>query len=173
LPALTDNFAPPQRQVDCDWRAARIRCHREARRLLRDTDDADEAVQEAMARAWRRQGSCRTPEAPLPWLLQITRHEAMRLMRRRSERHAREGAMLGDEEAATDDRARETIHTRVDIQRAIGTLNNDERLLIGLRYIDDMTQPDVARTLDQPEGTVKVRLHRLRARLRIALEEPS
>ena len=158
-------------RADWDWTLARLRCVREARRLLGDQEDADEAVQEAMARAWRGRRSCRTPEAPLPWLLQITRNEAMRVLRRRTERRAREEEL--QEGCFVDQPCGEEIHQKVDLQRAIGTLHHEERLLIGLRYVDDMTQPDVARTLDQPEGTVKVRLHRVRERLRAALEEPS
>jgi RNA polymerase sigma-70 factor, ECF subfamily len=155
-----------------DWAAARLRCLREARLVLRDRDDADEAVQEALARAWGRQETCRTPEAPLPWLLQITRNEAIRLLQRRSERHEREGTALAEADQADPARDQEFAITRLDVQRAVGALDNDERLLIGLRYINDLTQQDVARTLNQPEGTVKVRLHRIRERLRVALEEP-
>lgn len=154
-----------------DWTAVRLRCLREARRVLRDHEDADEAVQEAMARAWRRQESCRTPDAPIGWLLQITRHEALRVLRSRAERTEREGTRLLEDHLA-DESNGERIHQKIDLQRAIGALHHEERLLIGLRYVDDMTQPDVARTLDQPEGTVKVRLHRVRERLRAALEEP-
>jgi RNA polymerase sigma-70 factor (ECF subfamily) len=39
-----------------------------------------------------------------------------------------------------------------------------------LRYWADLTQPEVARLTKLPEGTVKVRLHRARQRLRAALE---
>src|SRR5881275_805078 len=72
------------------WDSARQRCVREARRILGNTEDAEEAVQEAFVRAWRKRDACRTPRAPLPWLLQITRNEAMRLAARRSRRQASE-----------------------------------------------------------------------------------
>src|SRR2546430_15511368 len=72
------------------WDSARERCLREARRILGNRDDAEEAVQEALIRAWRKRAACRTPAAPLPWLLQITRNEAMRLPARRSRRQASE-----------------------------------------------------------------------------------
>ena len=45
--------------------------------------DAEEAVQEALVRAWLRRDACRSPEAPLPWLLEITRNEARRVLGRR------------------------------------------------------------------------------------------
>src|SRR5437588_1520160 len=84
----------PRRKLDeqppWHWAAARQRCLREARRILGNRDDAEEAVQEAMARAWRRRAACRTPAAPLPWLLQITRNESMRLAARRRQRELTE-----------------------------------------------------------------------------------
>jgi RNA polymerase sigma-70 factor (ECF subfamily) len=54
--------------------------------------------------------------------------------------------------------------------RVLGGLSADDRRLLELRYRDDLTQPLVAQQLGIPEGTVKVRLHRLRTRLRVALE---
>jgi RNA polymerase sigma-70 factor (ECF subfamily) len=44
-------------------------------------------------------------------------------------------------------------------------------VLLLLRYGEDLTQPELARRLDLPEGTVKVRLHRIRKRFAEALEE--
>src|SRR5437588_1822924 len=73
-----------QRRIDhWDWPLIRKRCADEALRILRRRQDAEEAVQEALARAWRSRASCRTPETPLPWCLQITRNEAFRAISRR------------------------------------------------------------------------------------------
>ena len=51
---------------------------------------------------------------------------------------------------------------RLDVRRALATLSGDEQRLLDLRYRADMTQRAVAATLGLPEGTVKVRLHRVR-----------
>ena len=166
--AITNEFS-------CDWSTVRRECLKEARRYLRQTDDAEEAVQEALIRAWRRRGTCHNPEAPLPWMLQITRNEALRLAGRRQLRLLRElpGEELpepvslgrdGDEEI---DRVVGALATR----QALEILREDERTLVHLRYVDDLTQPAVAERLNVPEGTVKVRLHRIRHRLRNAFEE--
>src|SRR2546426_682468 len=65
-----------------DWASVRQRCVAEAARIVRRAEDAEEVAQEALARAWRSRASCRTPENPLPWCLQITRNEAFRLLAR-------------------------------------------------------------------------------------------
>jgi RNA polymerase sigma-70 factor (ECF subfamily) len=151
-----------------EWAAARQRCLREARRILGNRDDAEEAVQEAFMRAWRKRASCRTPSAPLPWLIQITRNESMRLAARRSRRQASEIPDAEPEPAPVNgaetplDRALTTVAT----EQALSILGEDERRLLRLRYEEDLTQGQVAAALGVPEGTVKVRLHRVRARLR-------
>jgi RNA polymerase sigma-70 factor (ECF subfamily) len=144
-----------------NWASLRQACLREARRHVSDEADAQDVVQEALLRGWRNLDRCRTPDAPLPWLLAITRNEALRRRRRRDD-----GAPLDD---APDQVAGEEIHragARIDIARALGRLSAPERRLVGLRYIVDMTCADLAEYLGIPEVTVRVRLHRARRRLR-------
>jgi RNA polymerase sigma-70 factor (ECF subfamily) len=102
-------------------------------------------------------------------LLAITRHEALRI-------GARPGAapreeVPDDEPAGDPDPLVESAPMRVDLLRALTDLPEGDRRLLELRYAHDLTQASVATRLGIPEGTVKVRLHRLRARLRVALEE--
>lgn len=123
-------------------------------------------MQNAFLRAWRNSGSCRTPEAPLPWLLQITRNESLRILRQNAQARAEELAA----EPAEDDPRMASAAGRVDLDRALADLSHDDRRLLQLRYQDDLTQPAVAAALGIPEGTVKVRLHRLRSKLRLALD---
>ena len=158
--------------MDAPWdgQVARSRCLREARRLLRDREDAEEAVQEALARAWRRRGSCASPEAPLGWMLQITRNEAWRILDRQTRRTFNEAA-AANERADASEEPIETLVSSVATRQALACLRPDERILIDLRYRHDLSQSEVARALDLPEGTVKVRLHRIRKRLKDAWQE--
>ena len=125
-------------------------------------------MQEAFVRAWRKRSACRTPAAPLPWLVQITRNEAMRLAARRSRRQASEipEAEPDAVPAAVGETTIDQALTSVATEQALSTLCEDERRLLRLRYEEDLTQGQVAAALGVPEGTVKVRLHRVRARLR-------
>lgn len=122
-------------------------------------------MQEALTRAWLASASCRAD--PIPWLLTITRREAYRRYARRREEPLPDDAHVFCELAATDD-----IDWRLDFESLLDQLTVDDRRLLELRYGDDMTQPAVAKALGLPEGTTKVRLHRLRLRLRTALEIP-
>lgn len=153
--------------VGWDWAGLRSRCFREAARVL-PRADAEEAVQEALVRAWLRRDSCRSPDAPLPWLLEITRNEARRLHGREARRATRE--LVDALTPAGDDDLAGTA-ARMTVEQALGSLAVADRQILRLRYAEDLTQPEVARRLGVPEGTVKVRLHRARGRLRRLLAE--
>jgi RNA polymerase sigma-70 factor, ECF subfamily len=125
-------------------------------------------VQEALGRAWRMRHRCRNPADPLPWVLQITRREVLRQRSR----------------AAADPQPPEAFHStpagggpwedealdRVAVRTALSLMSTADHALIALRYGEDLTQPRVAEMLGLPEGTVKVRLHRVRAALRSLLD---
>jgi RNA polymerase sigma-70 factor (ECF subfamily) len=145
----------------------------EAGRVLDSPHDIEEAVQEALLRAWRGRGVCRTADAPGAWCAQIARNEALRLIGRRQRTAALE--LLESEEIADDAALGESDRAirRIDVHRALRQLAPDQRLLIALRYLEDCTQPEIARKLRIPEGTAKVRLHRARGQLKRSMMEHS
>jgi RNA polymerase sigma-70 factor (ECF subfamily) len=153
-----------------DWSLIRKRCTAEALRILRRPQDAEEAVQEALARAWRGRHTCHTPEAPLPWCLQITRNEALRLIGRRRPWASVEP--LEDDLAVDGDFGDHSSHqetrvlAKVDVERALESLSPPERQLVALRYGYDCTHSEIAETLEIPEATARVRLHRVHKRLK-------
>jgi RNA polymerase sigma-70 factor (ECF subfamily) len=154
-----------RRNEHWDWPLIRRRCAAEAFRILRRQQDAEEAVQEALTRAWRSKESCRTPEAPLPWCLQITRNEAFRAI---SKRQMQPDQAPIDEAGLEDARALEhepQSLTRIDVNRALSALTPHERLLIELRYSHDYSHAEIAERLEIPEVTARVRLHRAHKRL--------
>jgi RNA polymerase sigma-70 factor (ECF subfamily) len=149
-----------------DWSLIRTRCRVEAMRILRRPHDAEDAVQEALTRAWRSRHACRNPEAPIPWCLQITRNEAMRLIGRARPMAAAESLDEGDfGEDADAQQERLRVLLRVDLHRALESLPPHERQLIALRYLHDFSHSEIAEMLEIPEATARVRLHRVHKRL--------
>ena len=142
-----------------DWNHVHRTALREARAVLGAGADAEDAAQEASMRAWRRRATCR--DAPDAWVRAIARNEALRTAARRTHDAPLEGAERLAGAAAEPD--------LTEVRAAVGTLEPCDRLLVLLRYWADLTQPEVARATSLPEGTVKVRLHRARRRLRLAL----
>lgn len=153
-------------EVPWDWQQVRGRCLREARRFVGHAE-AEDAVQEAFIRAWRHRERFRGDRAPLPWLLQITRREALRI-RERSGRRLECDLQLVPEAALGFAEAEGP--SALALKELVEGLAPEDRLLLELRYEQDLTQGQVADCLGIPEGTVKVRLHRLRKRLRVTWE---
>jgi RNA polymerase sigma-70 factor (ECF subfamily) len=159
--ATRSMIAPPETPLgEWDWTAARAICLREACRVLGASPEAEDAAQEAALRAWRNRASCRAGDSRKPWLATIARREALRLAAARRTTPIEDGpepACASHEGDALD---------RVAVRQAIARLAPRDRSLLFGRYWADMTQDQLARALDLPEGTAKVRLHRARAELR-------
>jgi RNA polymerase sigma-70 factor, ECF subfamily len=155
-------------QTSWDWEALRLVSLHEARRVLRSPDQAEDAAQEAVIRAWRHRGSCRDQGDPGPWVAAIARREALRrAMRPRHESAARVRV------AEVDPGAQDQIDhapLRLDVNEVVSSLTPADRRLLDLRYHRDLTHRAVADELGMPEGTVKVKLHRLRGLLRERLQ---
>lgn len=155
--------APASREPGWDWVALRRHAQRQARRLL-EPHEAEDAVQEAMIRAWRGRHRCRSPGAPEPWVRQIARNEALRL---RDRRGGRAEPVTYEEESngGAVDPPEEGVLRRISVGQALGKLGSEERKLVELRYVNDLPQGQIASILGIPEATVRVRLHRIRKRL--------
>jgi RNA polymerase sigma-70 factor (ECF subfamily) len=147
-----------------DWGAARCLCLHEAQRILGSSASAEDAAQEAVIRAWRQRGACQAPERPEPWIITIARREALRIA-------ARPGDQRDLSQPSTGGDNTDEAIVGLTVREALATLDNEERGLLYARYWRDLPQEEIARRLGMPAGTVKVRLHRLRQRLRPVLEE--
>jgi RNA polymerase sigma-70 factor, ECF subfamily len=144
------------------WEEVRRHCLRLAYRWAKNPGEAEDIAQDAVLRAWDKKHTLRNPKARNQWLGVIVRNEAFR-------QHAKPRpspvSMQEFDPGSDDERVTATVE-RADLHQAIGRLNERDRLLVRLRYHEDLTQEAIARRLGIPDGTVKVRLHRVRAKLR-------
>jgi RNA polymerase sigma-70 factor (ECF subfamily) len=155
-----DALPAARSQIDWDWNAVTRLCLRVATRVLGPGSCAEDAAQEAAFQAWRNSADCRSPNAPWPWIAAIARREAVRQRRGPPPLEFDE-----DSEALAAQHEAQTL-LQLDVRRALAQLSEQERVLVHARYWTDLTQEEVAALLQIPAGTVKVRLHRVRARLR-------
>ena len=136
--------------------------------ILRDPDQAADAVQNALVRAWRDLPTLRDPDRFDAWLHRLlvrsALDEARRLRRHRVDVELTELAApsIGGHEAAIADRD--------ELERGFLRLDPEMRAVIVLHHYLDLTMPDVAATLGIPVGTAKSRLHRALGLLRAALD---
>jgi RNA polymerase sigma-70 factor (ECF subfamily) len=155
-----------------DWTALSTTCHRETRRLLGSEQDAEEAAQDALLRAWRGRDRQRERGSEVWWVRKIARNEALRHHAQRArarDLYTEAPVELLDGVPAAQDVSQ--LAEILDLREAIAELAPRDALLLRLRYERDYTQPFLARLAGLPEGTVKIRLHRIRGRLRERLTE--
>ena len=129
---------------------------RAARAVLDSDADAQDAVGEALLRAWQAFDRLRDPAAAKPWLLKIAVNCARAQLRR-----AR--PVLPLEEAAG---AAAPAEEPLGLWELVRALPEDQRLAVTLYYYDGLSVGEIARVLGVPQGTVKSRLARGRDRLR-------
>ena len=129
--------------------------------ILRNEQDALDAMQDAALKAWKKLPSLKERAYFQTWITRITIRCAMDIARKRKP----EALILADVPAP-----REHASERVDIERAMDALDEKTRLCVVLYYLEDMPVEHVARAVGARVGTVKSRLHRARAKLRQVLE---
>jgi len=136
--------------------------HRLASWVLRDSVGAEDAVQEALLRAWSKRRSIRFELGqPQRWFMRIVLNVCRDELRRR-----RRQPVATTEQTALG----RTPSDHDDLGRAIGRLAEDEQILLGLRFGRDLTIPQIALALAIPEGTVKSRLHHALEHMRAELD---
>lgn len=143
------------------------RCYSLAGYLLGDASDAQDATQDALARAWRARRTLRDGEAFDAWVDRILVNTCMDRMRRRKlvrfvEIDAGEG--LPDADPFRD------FLVRDEIGRTLSVLTPEQRVVVVLRFWRDLPVDEIARRLDCPSGTVKSRLNHAMAALRKRME---
>src|SRR5689334_1681633 len=126
-----------------------------------DADLADEAVQAAWPIAWHRLGSLRDPDRLRPWLVSIAANEARQLMRRERRRRVVEMAIGDISTPGPELRA-----PLADLSVALRGLSADDRALLALRYVAELSSDEIGRALGISASGARTRLERLLARLR-------
>jgi RNA polymerase sigma-70 factor (ECF subfamily) len=126
--------------------------------LLPDRSRAEDAVQEALLRAWRDLPKLRDPEKFAPWLRRLVvnaaHDEGRRLGRRRAE------VALGPQHDRSTGDSVDALLDRDELSQAFRRLNREERTVVALRYFLDLSTADAATTLGIREVTYRSKLHR-------------
>lgn len=133
-----------------------------------DADLADDAAQQAWQIAWRRLSTVRDPARLRSWLVAVAANEARKLVGRRSRRLLLEAAVREIPAAAADSGP---DFATVDLARALGRLQPDDRALLALRYVAGLDSFEIARMRGGSPSGVRARLGRLLGRLRKELAD--
>jgi RNA polymerase sigma-70 factor (ECF subfamily) len=135
--------------------------------ILRDQALAEDAVQEAMIRAWRDLPSLRDPERFEAWLRRLVVHACFDEVRRARRRRTAESR--AEPRAAMVSDAQVALARRDSVERALAQLSPMHRAALVLRHVQDLSVPEVAEALGIPLGTAKSRLHHAERAVREAI----
>lgn len=135
--------------------------YRLAMGMLQDRAEAEDVVQEAVLKAWRKLGSFRSDSDFTSWFLGIVANQC------RTVRRGRWWAVIRHSEPPTPPADAGSTPADHDLRRALARLDADRRLIVVLHYYLDMRLEEVAAVVGMPVGTVKSRLHRALHALRL------
>jgi len=138
------------------------RLRRYARALVRDRARADDLVQDTLERAWNKFHLWRPGSDLRAWLFTVMHNVHVNQVRA-----FRDHAQLDDEAAEMGVPGVQGASLEIrDLETALAALPAEQREVLLLIAIEDMSYAEVARTLGIPIGTVMSRLSRAREKLR-------
>jgi RNA polymerase sigma-70 factor (ECF subfamily) len=149
------------------YRAAAVR----TAQSIVGSEDAEDVAQDALLLAFKALPSIDDPTKFAPWLGAITRHRALRVVKRESVRRASsvelDDVLLGRIPALARPLAGEPDD---ELRRALEEVPADYALVLRMRFLDEMPLARIAAFLGVPVSTVKWRVHRGKALLRERVE---
>ena len=123
-------------------------------------EQAEDLTQETFLRAWRSFGglSGMEPAAQRAWLMRTVRNLSIDAWRRR------EVEVVGSTMVAGSawEGAQQESELHLDVVAALGELEEGDRELVVMRYVEEMNSREIGEALGRPEGTVRRRLARCR-----------
>ena len=149
-----------EREFSTRVRACTDKLWRVSWAILQNGADCDDALQEALMRAWRHIDSLREERYFETWLTRILINECKDVLKRRSKGPRALPDNIGE---APQPEYRE-------LWEAIRALPVNERIPLVLHYVEGYRIKDIAAMLRLPEATVKWRLHSARSHMRNELK---
>ena len=142
--------------------------YRMALYTLGSQQDAEDAVADTFAEAWKGIKNLREPEAFRSWMFRIL---SARCKRQVAQIVTRKKEIDLDSYYETAEEAMPETATRRELSEALGTLSPEERQIVLLSVLEGYTMREIASMLEMPQGTVSSKLSRSLHKLRLQLQD--
>lgn len=130
---------------------------------VKNQDDALDIVHDSICKALSKLDSLKDEEAIKPWFYKILINSSIDYIRKNSKYVTLEEELLSDEHNSND------TYTDIDLQRVLEKLPEEYRVIIVLRYFEDMKIDEIANVLSQNTNTIKTKLYTGLRRLKIKI----
>jgi RNA polymerase sigma-70 factor (ECF subfamily) len=132
--------------------------------ILQNREEAEDAVQDALVKAWKSRWRVRDPEKFPAWLAMIARHRARDVFRKRRDVPLSE-EMAESLQSETEQPANDTALDR-HVHSALAALPEVHRSALMLRYFEEMDYGSIETTLGLSNGSLRGILGRALAAMR-------
>ena len=150
----------------------RDRVYRTALVIVHDSAVAEDILQDCFLKVYMNAARIDTSRPLAPWLYRVTVNLAYTWLSRGQDRRASLEHVvdrLVSPMRHAPDQVAEQVELRRSVRKAIGALSIEQRVVIVLYYLNNLSLQDIAEILDVPVGTVKSRLYYARENLRAKL----
>lgn len=139
----------------------KIQMYKTAKAILKNEDDVCDAIQEALISSYKNIQNLKQEKYFKTWLIRITINKCYDIIEKNSSNSNKVEKVIIYEEATTNS----NIVDKMDLERALNSIDNDLRTVTVLYYYDDISVKDISDILGIPAGTVKSKLSRAREKL--------
>jgi RNA polymerase sigma-70 factor (ECF subfamily) len=141
-------------------------------RTVSNPADAAEVLNEVMLEVWRKAESFASKSTVKTWLLSITHHKAVDLLRKSlRHEHEDEEAIQHSEQVNDFDlqKISESSEDKHHVKVCISELSASHRHVVYLTFFEGLSYPEIANVLSVPAGTVKTRMMHAKKQLLLCL----
>jgi len=133
--------------------------YRTALGYLHDSETAKDAAQDVFIKAYQGLPYFQSDSQFSTWLYKICKNYCLNLLRRQK--------LENETEPTNFDKNETDLSLTLTIRKLVDSLNDEHREIITLKYYQDLRYDQIARLLNIPISTVKIRLFRAKAELKI------
>jgi RNA polymerase sigma-70 factor (ECF subfamily) len=137
-------------------------------RIVHDAATAEDLLQDVFWQIWENANQYRGSGAALAWMMRVARNRALDQLRRQRVRPLTVSDDAEEVEhlpgGTTTEEAVEIQMRRAQVQRALESIPDDQRLCLELAYFEGLSQREIAEQTNMAVGTIK-------SRIRIGLEK--
>ena len=160
-PVMMTSSAEVAELYECHYAAV----YRAALRITGNPSDAEDVLQTVFLRVLNQGGRLELAQVPEAYFRRAAVNAAIDLLRRRT---ARTEIQL--EDAPPPPAKENTALLKERLRRAIATLEQNDAIMFLLRYVEGLTNGELAEMFGQEKNSIAVRLHRIRQALQTEME---